>query len=295
MAQCPVGQLPLSVLHYAGYTQSQAGRRQFRGQFHVGAEQQPVGLGSQLDARRADRGERCHTRTVLQENASTYAANLVLSYDTALDTIYTDWGKLQATGAKTADSDSGWSFSDQLTIDALGQELSAGVNRYIYLQLLPKFYQLDAYVSSPVSNSKKLGMYFISQQYEFGNQYSCSATYPASLPSAATMAYPHIGNTSSSDIFVIAGAINHQDTLNVSESLPSQSLITTLFAPDPNGSGTPTPGYLNLPMDPIYSNDGANGGFLTYRSGPTQGQGLCYDPGCVSHNPSNQCNAISSK
>ncbi len=231
----------------------------------------------------------------MQENASTYAANLVLSYDTALDTIYTDWGKLQATGAKTADSDSGWSFSDQLTIDALGQELSAGVNRYIYLQLLPKFYQLDAYVSSPVSNSKKLGMYFISQQYEFGNQYSCSATYPASLPSAATMAYPHIGNTSSSDIFVIAGAINHQDTLNVSESLPSQSLITTLFAPDPNGSGTPTPGYLNLPMDPIYSNDGANGGFLTYRSGPTQGQGLCYDPGCVSHNPSNQCNAISSK
>src|SRR5208282_1584663 len=39
----------------------------------------------------------------LQNNATNYAEDLANSYGTALDNIYTDWGKLQATGAKTAD------------------------------------------------------------------------------------------------------------------------------------------------------------------------------------------------
>lgn len=46
-------------------------------------------------------------------------------------------------------------------------------------------------------------------------------------------------------------------------------------------------GYLNIPTDPVYA-VGFSGGFLTYRNGPSRGNGMCYEPGCTADDP-NKC------
>ena len=68
----------------------------------------------------------------------------------------------------------------------------------------------------------------------------------------------------------------HQNSEKVSESLPEQALLDTLFgAVNPDDSSTSN--YLNIPGDPFY----ANTGFMTQEAGPNRGLGSCYKPGCT--------------
>ena len=96
----------------------------------------------------------------LQNKTTGYAEDLANSYGTALNNIYTDWGKLQATGAKTEDSNSGWSFSNALTSNNVAAQMVGGVRRSMYLQLVPQFYSQDTYTQQPVADLDQLGMFY---------------------------------------------------------------------------------------------------------------------------------------
>lgn len=213
----------------------------------------------------------------LSNNSDQYAINLTASYDTALDTIYSDWGKLSATGAKTADSNSGWQFDNQLTSLLLGEQLAAGARRSMYIQVLPQFYSLDTYTHQPVSDLDKVGMFYSYYGGPVGDwQNSCNASYPSTVLSNP---YQYRVNPSplgpGTDMYVMGGTINNQDTENVSESLPSDLLLSTLFSA---GDSTPT-GPLNIPKGLLYGTT-----VLANRQGPSQGTyygiSQCYKPGC---------------
>ena len=213
----------------------------------------------------------------LAENESVYATALAVSYGTALDNIYSDWGKLAATGAKTANTDSGWSFNNQLASIYLGSNISAGVRRSSYFQLVPQFFSLDTYIQQPVSTIAKLGMFSSTEAIDFSEVTNiCTASYPAATPSNeyAYKSYPSPGDPAGTNMFVMGGTINYQGTKNVQESLPSDSLLSVLFGSDS--------GDLNMPQDLVY---GSNG--LANRQGPSMGTysgfSQCYKPGCVDY------------
>ncbi len=214
----------------------------------------------------------------LQNKTTDYAEDLADSYGTALNNIYTDWGKLQATGAKTEDSNSGWSFSNALTSNNVAAQLVGGVRRSMYLQLVPQFYSQDTYTQQPVADLDKLGMFYSFYGGPLGDWYnSCNASYPSSLLSNAYRVYPSSSKVGT-DMFVMGGTINFQGTHNVSESLPSNLLLNTLFNAPPVGDSSLT-GPLNIPQDLLYGTAA-----LTFRQGPNEGTyyGItqCYKPGC---------------
>lgn len=233
------------------------------------------------------------TLAQLVQEATTYQQNLAKSYATALELIYSDWSKISAVGSRTSDSDSGWSFHNEFTATDIANVIAQGASRSLYLQILPQFFWLDAYVGAPVSDVAKLGTLYIDYPYEGVKQQVCNASYPLSLPSNGYASYySYISYSRSTptvnDIYVIGGAISNQGKTSVSESLPSAALLNTLFGV-PNPDDSSTSGYLNIPTDLVYSSDGANGGFLTYRGGPNQGNGSCYKPGCQGDTSSTNC------
>ncbi len=217
----------------------------------------------------------------LQNNETNYAEDLANSYGAALNNIYVDWGKLQAIGAKTEDSNSGWTFSNALTTNNVAEQLAGGVRRSMYLQLVPQFYQLDDYLQQPVSDINKLGMFestAVDEDHLYHWNNSCNASYPSTTTSNgyAYRTFPSFTNMATTDILVIGGTINNQGTMQVSESLPSDLLLNTLF-----GTGDPSlTGPLNIPQDLVYGTSE-----LTWRpGGPNAGTygGVtqCYQPGC---------------
>jgi hypothetical protein len=227
----------------------------------------------------------------LQKQAEEYAGNLALSYDTSLDNIYSDWGKLSATGVKTSNSSTGWYFDNEISPTALANKLQDGVRRALYLQLMPQFYSLDTYAQQPVSTIDKLGMFYSWGGISGAMQNSCTASYSSSVPSLGWAHYATPGVAGATDIFVMGGAINNQGTQNVSESLPSNNLLGTLLDAPTDGQ-TPGSDNLNIPYDLVYGTFA-----LPSRSGPNMGtyDGVtqCYKPGCEDHTEySNQSSCI---
>ncbi|HEX4168211.1 MAG TPA: hypothetical protein VHZ55_22315 [Bryobacteraceae bacterium] len=211
------------------------------------------------------------TLGTLLENQTVYADNIINSYATALDSIYSDSAKLQAVQNKTAST---WQIPDQVSLVKAGEQMKNGVLRSTYLQLVPQLYQLDTYLAQPVSDISKIGTQRVvtnpvSDYVEY--HYSCLATYPSSMLSEGYKIYP---GSVPSDIFALGGTINYQNSGNVSESLPSQTLLDTLFGV----------GNLNIPPDLLFGSH-----YLTQRSGPNQGGGLCYKIGCTALNNSTTC------
>jgi hypothetical protein len=212
--------------------------------------------------------------------SSTYGPALTAAYDSSLDTIYADWGKLNAVYQKISNSgQTGWAFNTQLQPDQLSNLLTTGVRRSLYLQLLPQFYQLDTYGGQPISDITKMGM--LNMKWETEEQYlfQCFQSYSGKTNSSYGVGI-YLTPSANHDIFVIGGNIYNQGQNDVSEDLPSASLLDTLFAPVPPDTTNPA-NYLNFPSDPFYSNNKATGGYLTYRAGPNQSAGQCYKPGCV--------------
>ncbi len=220
----------------------------------------------------------------LDTYADQYTASFTASYDEAQESIYVDSGKLTAVGVKTEDTSSGWS-SSYLQEDEMSQALSNGTSRALYLQLMPQFYALDTYPTQPVDDVTKIGTIY--REYKLLYTAYCTATH-SSLPQENFNTYAQIGYASEAssphDIFVIGGTINNQGNKDVSESLPSQLLLDTLFAAPPNGMPPIGSKYLNFPKDMFFSTNQTDGGLLHYRPGPDQGftsqYGNCYKPGC---------------
>jgi len=212
----------------------------------------------------------------LSESATTYSENLQASYDTSLDNIYSDWGRLSATWARTSNSASGWYFDSYVTADRVGGILQGGVRRSLYTQLLPKFYYLDSYQQQPVTNLDKIGMFYA--HWVTPNDFwacQCNSSYSSSVLSNTNLhrVFNSPGTTGNTDMYVLGGSIANQGTTNVDESFPSDSLQAILF-----GSGDAD---LNIPPSLIYETIG----FLTGRpGGPSMGTygGVhqCYKPGC---------------
>jgi len=213
------------------------------------------------------------TLGAMEEQAAVYSGNLALSYDISLDNIYSDWGKLSATGAKTADSSNGWYFDSNVSVLSLGNELANGVRRSIYGQLLPQFYQLDTYLQQPVPDLDKIGMFYSVDAY---GEYltSCHGSYSSTVLNNNNLyrVFPSPSGQGT-DMFVFGGPIANQGSKNVDESFPSDSLLSIMFGTDS--------GDLSIPQGLLL---GTN--LLNLRSGgPNMGTygGItqCYKPGCV--------------
>lgn len=195
----------------------------------------------------------------LQQNQSSYVKNLQYSYDSSLDAIYSDWAKLNAVFKETANSSSGWLLPDNVTSEGLATTFQNAIDRSMYIQVVPQFYQLDTFSAQPVSTLQGYG------SLSFNGTYSCSNIYPASLSPADYAIYGHPGSSSTYDIYVMGGAINNDLSSKVSESLPTVSLLDILFG----SSG------LGIPKDEWFT-------MLSERRGPDFGYGSCYKIGCTS-------------
>lgn len=222
----------------------------------------------------------------LSNNSGQYAISLTASYGAALDNIYSDWGKLSATGVKTADSNSGWQFNNELSSLLLGENLAAGVRRSMYLQLLPQFYSQDTYTQQPVSNIDTLGMFYTAPTRNDQWSNSCTASYPSSISGWGWAHYANPSSAGTTDIYAMGGVINNQGTKNVTESLPADTLLNTLFTAPSDGDQSVT-GPLNIPYDLVFGTS-----LLPTRTGPKQNAGTapwCYKPGCsdVTNIPTN--------
>jgi len=218
----------------------------------------------------------------MQEQASTYASNLALSYDTALDNIYSDWGRLSATGAKTANSSTGWYFDSNVSEQGLTNQLAGGVRRSIYLQLIPQFYAADTYYQQPVASIDRLGLFYFNNPGP-GNDTppvdTCTAAYPSAITSNeyGYRVYSAYGSSGKTDMFVLGGAINNQGTPNVTESLPSADLLNILFGAPPE-IDPPATAPLNIQQDLLYASVPRRGGPYMF---DWPGFTLCYKPGCT--------------
>ena len=218
----------------------------------------------------------------LEQSAAVYAGNMATGYGTALNNIYSDWGRLQATGAKTSNTATGWYFSNQLSAEGIAAPMAAGVRRSMYLQLVPQFFWADTYTQQPVSDLDQIGMFesipFGETRKIFSN--SCYNSYRTSTISNpfAFSTFGSPGGAAQYDFFVLGGAINNQNTPNVNETMPSDLLLNTLFAA-PTGTETPGTGPLHIPQELVYGT-----AVLPERSGPSMGSydGItqCYKPGC---------------
>jgi len=211
----------------------------------------------------------------LSESATTYSENLQASYDTSLDNIYSDWGRLSATWAKTSNSASGWYFDSYVTADRVGGILQGGVSRSLYSQLLSKFYNLDSYTQQPVTTLDKIGMFYAYFNNFDGAYFTqCNASYSSSVLSNTNLyrIFPTPGGATLTDMFVLGGSIAYQGTKSESESFPSDSLQGILFGSDD--------GDLNISPGLVYGTH-----LLPWRTGgPSMGTyggvNQCYKPGC---------------
>lgn len=202
---------------------------------------------------------------------STLRSRLPVSYDTAIDTIYSDWTKLQTIAAKHDDTNSAWQIPNGVVSDGISAAIGMGATRSLYIQTVPNYYSLDTYPSVPIDSLSKLGMYYTYLEDNFTNKFTCTASYQADLSTEAYAIYPSLGPPSTNnDMFVIGGTIDNQDNSKVKEAMPSQSLLDELFSQS----------NLNLPADMLLTNNG----LFAVRNGPqmqaTDPQ--CYTPPCGS-------------
>lgn len=216
------------------------------------------------------------TLGTLAGQASTYQQNLINSYAVSLDNVYSDWGKLSATGAKTSDSDNGWYLANQSVALLMEQKFNDAMRRNMYVQLVPQFYQLDTYVQQPVPTLDKIGMF-----YAKAGENWCNSSYSTTVLNNDSLyrVYPSDTKAGTTDMFVLGGQIANQGTKDVFESFPSDSLQSILWGTDP--------GDLNIPQGLVYGTywltwrtGGPNQGTYGGQDAPSGGFSQCYNPGC---------------
>ena len=144
---------------------------------------------------------------------STLRSKLPVSYDTAIDTIYSDWMKLQTIAAKHDDTSSVWQIPNGVVSDGISAAIGMGATRSLYIQTVPNYYSRDTYSSVPIDSLSKLGMYYVYLVDKLTNKFTCTASYQADLSTEAYAIYPSLGPASPNhDMFVIGGTINNQDS-----------------------------------------------------------------------------------
>ena len=187
------------------------------------------------------------------------------AFDTALDNVYSDWNKLSGVGLKVSNTDlKAWYFADQTSLDPQEDNANLGAQQSFYLQLLPKSYNVDYWPADSEHTPQEIGtVQVISGRFVRDICSKFYASHP--LPSWSWQTYLTPGNSTKTDIFVVAGAISKNNTPEVSEQYPSGDLLSTLFSPQ---------GTLKLQRDLFFTPNGP----LTRRGGPyySISSGRCY-------------------
>lgn len=206
------------------------------------------------------------TLSELTKQKDTYITGLRTGIETARDNVYSDWAKLQTVGKNVADTSSPWYLDTQVKLESLmAPAAAAAASRYAYLQLLPKYFQLDYWPATPVDTPRKIG----TQNSDCnGSNCVCFASYSdrtIDLPNYSWDAFKTPGNASAKDIFVIGGAINEDWLGRWHETIPSADLLNSLFDPQ---------GQLKLSRELFFSPNGP----LGRRNGPRFSDKVCYNP-----------------
>lgn len=189
-------------------------------------------------------------------------------YDTMLDNLLTDAGKLNQAAAKVTTT---WHIKDQVSTDPITSFISAGSSRYYYLTMLPVFYSIDSFPQMSTTDINKLGS--SSRSCTNGNCYtSCARLYLGSSNQNAYKIWKALPNQSQSDIRWIGGAITGNETEYMSEKFPTDDLVNILLGTDTGN------GQLNLPADQFFTLSP-----LTIRVGKTApayngNQTMCFSP-----------------
>lgn len=204
----------------------------------------------------------------LTQNSNKYVRNLQEGFDTALDNIYSDWGKLSTVNSKVLPGGI-WYQRDQIkNFPSFTYYESMAASRYAYLQLVPKFYSLDNWPAQNSADPSQIASSFIVCGIRTCNSV-CFTPYTRSfLQANPDIAYSRIALSDflRYDIFVIGGTLSYNGSRNVSEEFPSPDLLSTLFGSNPED--------LNFPKDLFFASNGP----LLRRAGPSYGGNACSPP-----------------
>jgi hypothetical protein len=210
--------------------------------------------------------------TIAQLATTDLQGQMMAGFDTTLDSITSDWGRLNTIGPQiTNPSNSNFFFPNQvlqlLSVNAMNQ----AAQRSIYLSVIPAFYQVHYWPMVSSTSSIIPDMGYTSK----GDDGSCSAFYsPYNPPPVYTSAwYPTAGGTyyypywaiqdnqpqatypfewdSSNnpiDYYVLAAAFTNAGHSDSSALYPSTQLTSILFSNQP--------GDVNFPFDAFVAHSG---------------------------------------
>jgi hypothetical protein len=181
------------------------------------------------------------------------------SCNTSLDSIYSDWYKLETAGRKVVQTgQGGWYYDTQASYGANIRDLmNKAMQREAYIQLTRLYYGVDYWPNIAASSYDKIGSV---ETYPGAFPY-CSAFYKSSKP--PINAVSNFETPTGKDILVIAGEITDNNTYKVKEKNVPEALLNTFFGNSPQ---------LNMPRDPFLAPLGP----LARRDGPKYGKSpLC--------------------
>jgi hypothetical protein len=213
--------------------------------------------------------------TIAQLASTDLQGQMMAGFDTALDSITSDWGRLNTIGPQiTNPSNSNFFFPNQvlqlLSVNAMNQ----AAQRSIYLSVIPAFYQVHYW---PMVNSTSLTSTNVPDMgyTSNGDDGSCHAFYPSyDAPPAYTSAwYPSAGGTlyypywniqdnqpqatypfqydwanNPIDYYVLAAPFANVGQSDSNAGYLSQQLTSILFSSQP--------GAVNFPFDAFVAHSG---------------------------------------
>ncbi|MEI9977666.1 MAG: Ig-like domain-containing protein [Edaphobacter sp.] len=229
--------------------------------------------------------------TIAQLANTDLQGQMMAGFDTTLDSITSDWGRLNAIGPQiTNPSNSSFFFPNQVLQLLSVNSMNQAAQRSIYLSVIPAFYQVQYW---PMVNSDSLtSANFPDMGYtSSGNYNSCTAFYPSyNAPPAYTSAwYPTAGGTlytpywdiqdnqpqetypfeydwanNPIDYYVLAAPLTNTGQSDSYSGYPSPQLTSILFAKQPGGANFPFDAFVahNGPMDSLLT-----GGASTFFDG----------------------------
>lgn len=219
----------------------------------------------------------------LAANAQTYALNVENAYNMMTQAIYCDWGKLSYIGKATVDTSSPWYQTSKTVPQGLVDAFNLAAKKYTYIQALPKMYKKDAWLNQQASSLQAIGSWKLDTcDNKTGScEYRCTSFYATrAVPADATRIYTALsdsttGDNSVHDVYVLSTPIANNSSTFVSQSYPSDQLMTLL-----TGSGS---NDFNIPVDVLFAPNSP----VQNQSGPIYSnvEPVCYSIGSMKKVP----------
>jgi hypothetical protein len=208
------------------------------------------------------------TVTELASEQEVDMTDVSAGFDEVMDTIYSDWGKLNAVATNVLVV---WEVKDQTYWDKVSQALTQSAGVHFYSELVASVYSMDVFVGQPASVTTPSGIGSIQMgkpPCHFQCAQTCVALYSSSRPANGWAIH---GLGPSHDFLIVGGPISSNNTNAMHETFPTSDILNTLFGTDLAG------GDLNLSNDLFF----AGNGILQRRVGTAapgfSGGTLCYN------------------